>query len=160
MTTTGETGRRSPPAVARSALVTPRRIIISVVVAGALALLVWGLSGTRPTSTPITYTNPAVQSVQPEPGVLALRQEAIGVTLKPNYTLAQQNTDGMSVNGTGIPQDEIQVMPSLNQYLYTPTSGKVVSALPPGRNCASVLIRLASDPSDPGTPFGWCFNSH
>jgi hypothetical protein len=160
MTTTTETGRRPPSGAPRPALVTPRRIITSVVLAGALAVLVWGLSGTRPPSTPVTYTNPAVQAVQPQPEVLALRQEAIGVTLKPNYTLAQQNTDGMSVNGTGIPQDQIQVMPSLNEYLYTPAPGKVVAALPPGRNCASVLIRLASDPGDPGTPFGWCFNSH
>ena len=107
-----------------------------MVVAGALALMVWGLSGTRPTSTPITYANPAVQSVQPEPGALALRQEAIGVTLKPNYTLAQQTTDGMSVNSTGIPQDQIQVMPSLNQYLFTPGEGK---ASPLSRPAATAL---------------------
>ena len=160
MTTTEGTAPPPWSGIGRAALVTPRRILTSVVVAGALALLVWGLSGTRPTTTPITYTDPAVSSVQPEPGVLALRQEAIGVTLKPNYTLAQQTVDGMSINSTGIPEDEIQVMPSLNEYLYTPGAGKAVAALPPGRNCASILIRLASDPSDPGHAFGWCFNSH
>jgi hypothetical protein len=131
-----------------------------VVVAAALALLVVGLSGTRPTAAPITYSDPAVQSLQPEPGVLALRQEAIAVTLKPNYGLAQQAGPGMSINDTPIPQDQVQVQPGLNEYSFSPGSGKVLSTLPPGRNCASILIKVASDPSDQGHAFGWCFNSH
>lgn len=140
-------------------MITPRRILISILLAGALVLGVWGLSQTKTTAT-LTYTDPAVRTLEPQPGALALRQERIGVTLAPNAALAQQNADGMSINGTGIPQDEIEVIPGLNQYFYTPGAGKEVSALPPGRNCVTLLIRPIADLKDPGHSFSWCFNSH
>ena len=55
--------------------------MISVLLAGCLSVFVWGLSQTRPTAQPITYSDRAVRSLEPQPGVLALRQERIGVTL-------------------------------------------------------------------------------
>jgi hypothetical protein len=160
MTATDGTGRPTRRAARGGPVITVRRLVTSVILAGALALLVWGLSTTRPTNTAVTYNDEAVQLLEPEPGALALRQEHIAVTLKPAYTLAQANASGMSINSTPIPQDEIQVLPSLNQYIYTPGEGKAVTALPPGRNCATVIIKVAANPADPGHPFAWCFNSH
>jgi hypothetical protein len=141
-------------------VITPRRIIISIVLAGCVVLLVWGLSQTRSATAPVLYNDPAIVSLEPMPGVLALRQERIGVTLKTPFTLAQSTTSGMSINGAGIPQDQIEVVPGLNQYFYTPGPGKEVSALPPGRNCVTIVIKRVTDPTDTGHRFGWCFNSH
>src|SRR6202011_40475 len=126
----------------------------------ALVLLVWGMSQTRPTAVTITYSDPAVRSLEPQPGALALRQERIGVTLASDFTLAEQAASGLYVNNVGIPQDQIEFIPGLNQYFFTPGPGKDVASLPPGRNCAKILIRRIASAGDAGPPFGWCFNSH
>lgn len=141
-------------------MITGRRIVISLLLAGCLALLLWSLSTARSGTAPIIYTDPAVVTLEPQPGALALRQERIGVTLKSDSTLAQSTTTGLLIDGIGIPQDQIEVVPGLNQYFYTPGPGKEVATLPPGRNCATILIKLVTDPKDNGHRFSWCFNSH
>ena len=141
-------------------MITRRRIVISLLLAGCLALFAWGLSTTRPANTPVIYTDPAVVTLEPQQGALALRQERIGVTLTSDTTLAQTTTSGLSIDGIGIPQDQIEVVPGLNQYFYTPGPGQEVATLPPGRNCVTIVIKRVTDPTDNGHRFGWCFNSH
>jgi hypothetical protein len=141
-------------------VITGRRIVISLLLAGCLALFAWSLSDARPSNAPVVYTDRAVLALEPQPGALALRQERIGVTLASEFTLAQSTTSGLFVNGTGIPQDQIEVVPGLNQYFFTPGPGQEVASLPPGRNCATIVIKRATDPTDTGHRFGWCFNSH
>jgi hypothetical protein len=141
-------------------VITGRRIVISLLLAGCLALFAWGLSDARSGTAPVVYTDPAVVTLEPQPGALALRQERIGVTLKSEFTLAQSTTSGLSIDGIGIPQDQIEVVPGLNQYFYTPGPGQEVSSLPPGRNCATIVIKQVIDPKDNGHRFSWCFNSH
>jgi hypothetical protein len=143
----------------RRPFITRRRVVISVLLAGCAVGLVYGASIGRPDNKPIVYTDPAIKSLTPQPGEAAPRQARIGVTLNAAYTLAQQNTSGMSINGQGIPQDEIDVVAGLNQFFYTPGPGKEVSSLPPGRNCATLMIKRVSDPADNGHPYGWCFQS-
>jgi hypothetical protein len=143
----------------RRRLITPRRVVISVLLAACAVGLTYGASIGRSDTKPIVYTDPAISSVTPEPNTAAPRQARIGVTLKTPYTLAQQNTSGLSINGVGIPEDEIDVVPGLNQFFYTPGPGKEVSSVPPGRNCATVMIRRVADSSDNGHPFSWCFQS-
>jgi hypothetical protein len=140
-------------------LITPRRIVISVLLAACAVGLIYGASLGRPDNKPIVYSDPAIVSLTPQPGEAAPRQARIGATLATPYTLAQQNADGMSINGQGIPQDQIEVIPGLNQYFYTPGPGKEVSSLPPGRNCVALLIKRVTDPTDLGHPFSWCFQS-
>jgi hypothetical protein len=144
---------------AATSVITGRRIVISLLLAGCLALFVWGQSHTRPSVTPVIYTDRAIQALEPQPGALALRQERIGVTLTSDYTLAQSASPGLVINGRGIPQDQIEVT-GLNQYSYLPGPGKDVTSLPPGRNCATIMIKRATDPTDNGHRFSWCFNSH
>lgn len=141
-------------------MITGRRIVISILLAGCLALFGWSLSAARPGNTPVIYTDRAVLSLEPQPGALAIRQERIGVTLASEFTLAQSTTSGLFVNGTGIPEDQIEVVPGLNEYFYTPGPGQEVASLPPGRNCATIVIKVATDPTDAGHRFSWCFNSH
>ncbi len=140
-------------------MITQRRIIISVLLAACAVALVYGASIGRPADKPVVYTDPAVKTLSPQPGDVALRQTQIVATLASAYTLAQETAPGMLINGQGIPQDQITVNQSLNQYSYTPGPGKEVSSLPPGRNCVKIMIKRAADPSDTGHGFSWCFES-
>jgi hypothetical protein len=140
-------------------LITARRIVISLILAASFVGLGYGLSLSRGTTKPLIYSDPSVKALTPQPGDLALRQARIGVTLTPDFTLAEANAIGFSINGTGIPQDQLEIIPGLNQYFFTPGSGKDVSQLPPGRNCVSLRIKRAADPTDQGHPFSWCFQS-
>jgi hypothetical protein len=145
--------------IAPSGIVTPRRIVISVLLAACVVALGYGASIGRPSNKPIVYTDPAVKALSPQPGDLALRQTQIVATLASAFTLAQENHPGMLINGQGLPQDQVQVNQILNQYSYTPGSGKEISSLPPGRNCVQIFIKRAADPSDAGHSFSWCFQS-
>lgn len=140
-------------------MITPRRIVISVLLAICLVGIPFGFSLGRSDTAPIVYKDPAVRSLTPQPGDLALRQARIGVTLATPFTLAEASTDGMSIDGIGIPEDQLEIIPGLNQYFFTPGAGKDVSSLPPGRNCVQILIKRVIDPTDPGRSFSWCFNS-
>jgi hypothetical protein len=140
-------------------LITTRRIVISILLAACAVGLGYGASIGRPANKPIVYSDPAVKALAPLPGDLALRQSAIVATLASPYTLAEANSDGMSINGQGIPQDQIQVNQILNTYSFTPGPGKDITSLPPGRNCAQISIKRAADPNDAGHNFSWCFTS-
>ena len=145
-------------------LITLRRIVISLILAACLVGLGYGLSLSRSTSKPIIYKDSAIKVLTPEPGDLALSQATIGVTLAPAYTLADTNSPGFAIstgNGTvGIPQDQLDIVAGLNQYFFTPGPDKDVTQLPPGRNCVTLHIKRADDPSDQGHAFSWCFQSH
>jgi hypothetical protein len=149
----------STPSTAKRGLINRRRIVISLLLAACAVGLVYGASIGRPDTKPITYTDPAIVSLTPAPNEAAPRQARIGATLATAYTLAQQNVDGFSINGQGIPEDQLEVVAGLNQYFYTPGPGKEVSSLPPGRNCAELIIRRVTDLTDAGHPFSWCFYS-
>jgi hypothetical protein len=140
-------------------LITTRRIIISLLLAACAAGLIYGASIGRTADKPVVYTDAAIKALSPQPGDLALRQTAIVATLAAPYTLAEASSDGMLINGQGIPQDQIEVNQSLNTYSYTPGPGKDVTSLPPGRNCVQLVIKQAADLTDTGHNFSWCFSS-
>jgi hypothetical protein len=140
-------------------LVTGRRLVISALLAACAVLLVWGLSGIRTQSGSLVYNDPAVKSLTPPPGSAAPRQSHISVTLNQPFTLGSTNANPMTIDGQGIPQDQIQEFAGLNQFWYTPAEGKQISTLPRGRNCVSIFIRSAINQADPGRTFAWCFNS-
>jgi hypothetical protein len=140
-------------------LITVRRVVISVIVAGAVAALVFGFSLSRSPAKAPVYTDPAVAELVPKPGDHILRQDRVGATLKPNFTLAQDNSPGFVVDQTGIPQDEIEVIPGLNQYFFTPGSGKELSQLPSGRVCVALHIKSLGAPDSQSHSFNWCFYS-
>jgi len=132
-------------------LVTPRRALISVVLAGCLVALVWALSLTRPGPVQPVYSDPAVHQLFPEPGDHVLRQERVGVTLTSPYTGVLQ------VNGVEIPEDETERVAGLNQIFYTPGQGKAVETLGPDRNCVAVVIWRYDQSRDQSRRFAWCF---
>ena len=141
-------------------MITRRRIVISVILAGAVAVLVFGFTLVRPTDQAVVYTDPAVKVLYPKPGDLVLRETRVGVTLGQDFTLAYATTNGMAINKIGIPQDQLDVIAGLNQYFFYPAPGKEISELPVGRVCVDLRIRRVVDPNDAGRQFSWCFQTH
>jgi hypothetical protein len=148
--------------VAANPMITIRRAVISVILAGCFALMVFGFTQVRPTNTPPTFKNAAVKGVSPNPGDLVLRQSPVSITLMPGYTLAYDTVEGLAISTdgerVGIPQDELQIVG--NQYAFLPAPGRQFSELPVGRVCVVVQIKQAVNPGDPGQPFSWCFQTH
>lgn len=141
-------------------MISPRRLAISAILAGALALMVWGFTLVRPTDPPITFNNPAIHQVTPRPGDQVLRQTRISVILNQAYTLSYENAEGFAINNIGIPQDELEIIPGLNQYVFTASPNKLLAELPPNRVCVSLLIKRMDNAPDPNERFSWCFATH
>jgi hypothetical protein len=134
-------------------MITTRRIVISLILAAAVALLGYGFNSARDNTAP-AFTDVAVEGTYPRAGDLDLRQARIGIDLKSGFTAELQ------LDQTPIPIDQVEVVVGLDQYFYTPGPGTETGALAPGRHCAIAAIRRVGDPNDPGRKYSWCFQSH
>ena len=132
-------------------LFTPRRVVSSVLLAVAFAGMYMAFILHDDTPNPKLRPS-AVRTVSPEPASLQLRQTEIFVELQPAYR------GTLAVNGTTIPDDQLDVIVGLNRYSFTPGEGQEISELPPGRTCAVVTYELVTDVNaEPGS-YRWCFN--
>ncbi|MDP9073016.1 MAG: hypothetical protein M3N98_02375 [Actinomycetota bacterium] len=141
-------------------MITRRRIVISIILAAAVAVMVFGFTQVRPTNQAVLYKDPAILDLTPKPGDLVLRETRVGVTLSQAYTLAYGSLNGMAINRIGIPQDQLDIIAGLNQYYFYPAPGKEISELPVGRVCVDLRIRRVVDVTDPGRQFSSCFQTH
>jgi len=132
---------------------TVRRIVISVLVAFALALLVFAVNLHHDPAPPI-FTNEAVEGTFPNAGDLDLRQARIGIDLKSGYSAE------LALDGQPIPKDQVEVVVGLDQYFYQPGPGTATGALQPGRHCARADITNLTDPNQPQSNYSWCFQVH
>ena len=132
-------------------LFTPRRVVSSILLALAFAGLY--LAFILHDDSPNPRLRPAaVRTVSPEPATLQLRQTEIFVELQPAYRGA------LAVNGTPIPDDQLEVIEGLNRYSFTPGQGREIAELPPGRTCAVVTFELVTDANEEPGSYRWCFN--
>lgn len=132
-------------------LFTRRRVVSSVLLALAFAGIYQAF--VLHDDSPNPKLRPAaVRTVSPEPASLRLRQTEIFVELDPSYRAT------LAVNGTPIPDDQLDVLVGLNRYSFTPGPGREIDELPPGRTCAVVTFRQVTDvDAEPGS-YRWCFN--
>ena len=132
-------------------LFTVRRVVSSLLLTVAFVGIVVAFILHDDSPNPLLRPR-AVRAIAPEPASLQLRQTEIFAELDPLYR------GGLSVNGTEIPDDQLDIIEGLNRYSFTPGEGKEVDELPPGRNCAVVTFDQAANPgTDPGN-YRWCFN--
>ncbi len=131
-----------------------RRIVLSVLVIGALVGLGWAFnSASKPeTSAPQTTPN-AVLRTFPPAGDLDLRQVTVGVQLAPGYT------GDLFVDGRQVPEDELKREPALYQITLQPRPGSDFN-LGPGRHCASLRYWRLAQPDVVRDAPPWCFNLH
>jgi hypothetical protein len=127
-----------------------RRLILTVLVVGALAGMAVAFSGARRPSSPSTN---AVQQVFPPPGDLDLRQVTVGVRLAPGYT------GDLFIDGTQVPEDEVHREPALYQITLQPRPGGQFN-LGPGRHCAAMRYWRLAQPDDKRGSAPWCFTLH
>ena len=128
-----------------------RRILISVVVAGAIVGLAIGFSGAR---KPTELVQPGVDRIYPTPGDLDLRQVKIGAVLRAGYDGA------LTLDGAQIPESDLYREPSLYQIALRPEKGSIFADLKPGRHCASIVFWPVAQGRRAAASQQWCFNLH
>lgn len=114
-------------------LVTPRRILLSLILGAAAVGIFVSFAQTRTEEGP-RYIDSAIEAVYPAAGDLDLRQARIGIDLHTGYTAL------LFVDGVRIPEDQLERVEPLSQVFYTPGRGKETGALEPGRHCATAQL--------------------
>ncbi len=94
--------------------------------------------------------NQAIERLIPLRDAKILQQETIGIDLAPGY----EGT--LALNGTPIPEDQLTVVPQLNQVTFTPGPGKDYEQLPSGQSCLVATYWQSSTPAQTNTQT-WCF---
>lgn len=165
--------RELPPSRRRpsrlTGLVTRRRVVSSLALAVAAALLVIGFQESQDGGIDVRQTRPAaVLRVFPGEGANALRQEQIGAQLADEYT------GELEVDGRPIPVDQTERpvaatgesapaqrgLTGLNQVSFTPGPGKDITTLRPGDHVARVLFwRSAGETRDQAATYSWTFKA-
>ena len=127
------------------------RIVISVLLAAAIAGIVLSFSLFKEdTSTP-TVRDAAITSFEPPVGSHVLRQGLIAYELDPIYTGV------LFVDGMEIPPEELEPTALTNQIGYTPSKDKVTGVLKPGKHTATAEFWLRSKTRDSSRSFSWSF---
>jgi hypothetical protein len=93
-----------------------------------------------------------IERLIPTPGSKVLQQETIGIDLAPGYE------GSLALNGTPIPDDQLTLVPQLNQVLFTPGPGKDHETLPSGQNCLVATYWPATAGRAESTSHSWCFS--
>jgi hypothetical protein len=94
-----------------------------------------------------------IEAVFPTENAKTVAQDRVGADLASGWT------GRLFINGTEIPTAELDEDGGLNQLVFTPAKGKVLDALLPNRNCATVEYwRLADGETSANPAQSWCFN--
>lgn len=171
-TTTRPPVRQLPPSKRRPSrlegLVTRRRVVSSVALAAASALLVIGFQESKDGGIDLRQSRPVpVLRVFPAEGASSLRQEPIGAQLADEYT------GEIEIDGRPIPLDQTERpvvgtdngrvqrgLAGLNQVSFTPGAGKDISSLSPGKHNARILFWLkAGGTRAQALSYSWSFTA-
>jgi hypothetical protein len=142
----------APPAKRVEKLLTARRAVISLLLAGCLAMLVYAFTISKDEAVPAVRDS-AIVRVFPDDGDINLRQDAIGVELAFGYT------GSIRLDRVEIPDDQLDTIPGINRISYTPGAGKEIPALSPGRHCATATFWRDSESRERGRTYTWCFTA-
>jgi hypothetical protein len=135
-------------------LFTARRVVLSLLAVGALALIGIGFSMTEEPDPSAKIYDSAVRQVFPSGGELDLRQSDIGFQLAPEYT------GRLQIDGVDIPDDQVRFQIGLNIWMYRPGPETETGALRPGRHTATAIFWLKGTSEADGRSYSWTFNVH
>jgi len=125
--------------------------ITGVLAVAALSLYV-GLQAKAEEPPPVRVAG--LIRIFPQPGTVALRQDAFGAELEFGYE------GRLEINGHAIPDDQLDRIAGINRLSYSPGEGKEITALPEGRNCVDVYFwRASTGEASAGPPRSWCFTA-
>ena len=150
-------------------LVTLRRVVSSVALSVAAALLVVGFQESQDGGVDVRQSRPAaVLEVFPTEGAASLRQEPIGAQL------AEGLTGEIEVDGRPIPADQTERpapitgtnaaaprgLSGLNRVSFTPGPGKDIASLSPGAHTARILYwNQAAETREQAVAYSWSFTA-
>ncbi|MGH9244692.1 MAG: hypothetical protein ACRD29_10315 [Acidimicrobiales bacterium] len=131
-----------------------RRVVITLIVVacvGGLVLAVQQADTGEPDNT--TAGDPdVVEFLVPRQGAEALQQSVVAADLAAGWT------GTLVVNGTEIPENQLSRDQGQNIVEYRPGPGRAITQLPPGRNCAQVIVWPVNESrARARTPIEWCF---
>jgi hypothetical protein len=134
-------------------MITPRRVVITALLAFAVGLLAWAAQFTGDPNDPAAgQADSAVEALIPRNGDATLRQAEIGVDLEPGWTAV------LVVDDREIPEDQLRRNEPLNQVFFTPGEGQEIEELEPGPHQASAVIwRPADQTREDGRRVTWRF---
>ena len=150
-------------------LITRRRVVSSLALSIAAALLVIGFQESQEPGVELRLGRPApILAVFPVEGAASLRQEPIGGRLADEYT------GELEIDGRPIPLDQLERpepvqgdnspavrgLSGLNQVSFTPGPGKDISSLTPGTHTVRLLFwRKVGQTSAEAQPYSWSFTA-
>jgi hypothetical protein len=139
-------------------VITPRRIVITVLLAGALFGFFYAFTiGEEPKE----LASEAVEQLIPAPDDVVLQQNEVGVDLEPGWLAT------LTVNGVRIPEDQVNCRDECpvedvgvdpqNRFVFTPGAGREIEELPSGRVCAGARVWRVAETEADGENVIWCF---
>ena len=143
-----------------------RRLLASLVVAVALALIIFGFASAQTGDQAVEITDPGIERVLPLPGALVLRQSQVGADLAPGYRgvlvidgneLPTEDVQTAGANPNAGPITGAQFDPALNTVLYLPREGAVLPEFAPGDHRITVVYWKMEETRDQARQFDWTF---
>lgn len=93
-----------------------------------------------------------VERLLPERDTQIVQQGTVGIDLAPGWEAS------LTIDGTAIPADDLDITTSLNLVQFTPGEDKAMRTLPVGNVCAQARAwETATGPDDART-VSWCFD--
>ena len=135
----------------KTRFITPYRVIVSLLLAGAIAALYVGFASFQDPEPNITNSR-VVLDVLPALNTTALpRQTRIFAKLKPGYV------GSLVVNGTEIPADQVDHLEGSNTVGFLPGPKTAAGALKAGKNCALVFFWKPELSRATAESYEWCW---
>jgi hypothetical protein len=144
------TAEREHGRVLRGAVV--RRLLTGLLLAVAAGLVFFAFSTSEDEAVPAARDS-AIRRVFPDDGTVSIRQDQIGIELAFGYTGVLQ------IDRTEIPDDQVDRIAGINRLSFTPGAGKEITALSPGRHCATALFWPSGRSRDDARRHSWCFTA-
>lgn len=138
----------------------PRRqkaIFAAFILAGLGMFVAAGLIGNSGRDDQSVSSNPAIDALVPNRGDEVLQQQTVGIDLAAGWQLVRLT---ISPDGNcGFPIDvtaQTRYVEGLQQYLFTPGDGQLISALSADENCAMATFAEIANPTNNDT-IDWVF---
>jgi hypothetical protein len=122
-------------------------VLLLAVVAVSVVLL-YQRSGT----SGVDLDNGRIERLIPTPGSKILSQDEVGIDLAPGYEAT------LALNGTPIPEDELRIVPQLNQVTFKASPDRETQLRPAEQNCLVATYWLSATGPAQSYNKSWCFS--
>jgi hypothetical protein len=128
------------------------KVQLRIVIGVLLAIVAGSVIGlTRLDNSESAATDAIIESFIPAKDDKVLQQNNVGVDMLTGWDAS------LSINGVNIPDDELTKTLELGQVLFAPGPGRVIEALPPGQNYATVTYWQTRTGPDQSFTQTWFF---